>query len=312
MYHIHYNIIKKDIALLFIFLNISWMPPKFKPKFQPAVPAATTPPAPPSPEKEKVNDVDMEPGAKETEEEFNKELYDPTKRTSPIKSIEEKWKLLPAFLKVKGLVKQHLDSFNYFTDVELKKILEANKRITIDEYDDFFLEYLDIRVQKPDIIDTGGLPEKITPHECRLRDLTYSAPIHVDVRYTCQNQIIVKRNIEIGRIPIMLGSNKCLLYNMSHAQLMKHGECPHDPGGYFIVRGTEKVILIHEQISKNRIILEVSFISYLTPCFTSFWLIMCFFHCRKIPKETCVHLSPVLHILVRVKLMCTSKTTISS
>ena len=196
-----------------------------------------------------------------TEEEkkrFHTDLYDPEKRTSPIKSVEEKWQLLPAFLKVKGLVKQHLDSFNYFVDVELKKILRANKRISIEEFDDFFLEYLDIRVGVPDIIDTDSVTEKITPHQCRLRDLTYSAPITVDVRYTCQNQIIEKKRVEIGRMPIMLGSNKCILYNMSEGQLEKLGECPHDPGGYFVVRGTEKVILIHEQISKNRIILEVS------------------------------------------------------
>lgn len=33
---------------------------------------------------------------------------------------KEKWKLVPAYLKVKGLIKQHLDSFNYFTNVEVK------------------------------------------------------------------------------------------------------------------------------------------------------------------------------------------------
>jgi DNA-directed RNA polymerase III subunit RPC2 len=33
-------------------------------------------------------------------------------------------------------------------------------------------------------------------------------------------------------------------------------ECPLDPGGYFIIGGTEKVILIQEQLSKNRIIVE--------------------------------------------------------
>ena len=198
-----------------------------------------------------------------TEEEkkqaFHDDLYDPMKRTKPIKSVDEKWRLLPAFLKVKGLVKQHLDSFNYFVDVELKKILRANKRISVEQFDDFFLEYTDIRVGVPDIIDSDSVQEKITPHECRLRDLTYSAPITVDVRYTYQGQIVQKRNIEIGRMPIMLGSNKCILYNMSEGQLAKAGECPHDPGGYFVVRGVEKVILIHEQISKNRIILEVCY-----------------------------------------------------
>jgi hypothetical protein len=38
-------------------------------------------------------------------------------------SLKEKWKLVPAYLKVKGLIKQHLDSFNYFTNIEVIKIL---------------------------------------------------------------------------------------------------------------------------------------------------------------------------------------------
>jgi DNA-directed RNA polymerase III subunit RPC2 len=36
--------------------------------------------------------------------------------------------------------------------------------------------------------------------------------------------------------------------------LAKMGECPLDPGGYFVVKGTEKVILVQEQLSKNRIL----------------------------------------------------------
>lgn len=36
---------------------------------------------------------------------------------------QDKWQLLPAFLAVKGLVKQHIDSFNYFVDVDLKNIV---------------------------------------------------------------------------------------------------------------------------------------------------------------------------------------------
>lgn len=59
------------------------------------------------------------------------------------------------------------------------------------------------------------------------------------------------------RMPIMLRSSKCVLYNKSPAQLASLNECPLDPGGYFIVRGTEKVILIQEQLSKNRIIVDV-------------------------------------------------------
>lgn len=49
----------------------------------------------------------------------------------PVKTIEDKWTLLPAFLQVKGLVKQHIDSFNYFVDVDLKNIVRANERVTV-------------------------------------------------------------------------------------------------------------------------------------------------------------------------------------
>lgn len=55
----------------------------------------------------------------------------------------------------------------------------------------------------------------------------------------------------------MLGSSKCVLNNKSKQELASMFECPYDPKGYFIVKGNEKVILIHEQISKNRVIVEM-------------------------------------------------------
>ena len=48
------------------------------------------------------------------------------KLAAPVKEIRDKWKLLPAFLKVKGLVKQHIDSFNYFVETEIKTLVKAN------------------------------------------------------------------------------------------------------------------------------------------------------------------------------------------
>uniref|UniRef100_A0A914LV23 DNA-directed RNA polymerase n=1 Tax=Meloidogyne incognita TaxID=6306 RepID=A0A914LV23_MELIC len=99
--------------------------------------------------------------------------------------------------------------------------------------------------------------EKITPHECRLRDMTYCAPIYVNVEYTRGNQRVVSKNIVIGRMPIMLRSSRCVLSKLSTEEEMAHAsECPYDPGGYFVVRGSEKVVLMHEQISRNRIMIN--------------------------------------------------------
>ncbi|CAF2974356.1 unnamed protein product [Rotaria sp. Silwood2] len=61
---------------------------------------------------------------------------------APVKSIEDKWKLVPAFLKIKGLVKQHLDSFDYFVNTEIKKIMLANQEILIESDPSFYMRLL--------------------------------------------------------------------------------------------------------------------------------------------------------------------------
>ncbi|KAK2509216.1 hypothetical protein MC885_000163, partial [Smutsia gigantea] len=169
---------------------------------------------------------------------------------APIPTVEEKWRLLPAFLKVKGLVKQHIDSFNYFINVEIKKIMKANEKVTSDADPMWYLKYLNIYVGLPDVEESFNVTRPVSPHEqrssdrlivfqCRLRDMTYSAPITVDIE-----------------MPIMLRSSNCVLTGKTPAEFAKLNECPLDPGGYFIVKGVEKVILIQEQLSKNRIIVE--------------------------------------------------------
>ena len=44
-------------------------------------------------------------------------------------------------------------------------------------------------------------------------------------------------------MPIMLRSSNCVLTGKNAAELAKMNECPHDPGGYFVSKGVEKVKL---------------------------------------------------------------------
>ncbi|ORX71655.1 beta and beta-prime subunits of DNA dependent RNA-polymerase [Linderina pennispora] len=126
------------------------------------------------------------------------------------------------FLRVKGLVKQHIDSFNYFIDVDLKKIVKANEVVTSDVDPSFYLKYTGIRVGMPERTDADAAKP------CRLRDMTYAAPIAVDIEYTRGRSRVIRKGVVIGRMPIMLRSARC-----------------------------EKVILVQEQMSKNRIIIQV-------------------------------------------------------
>ncbi|KAJ1778577.1 DNA-directed RNA polymerase III complex subunit Rpc2 [Coemansia sp. RSA 2523] len=179
------------------------------------------------------------------------------KLSDPIPTVEDKWQLLPAFLRVKGLVKQHIDSFNYFIEVDMKKIVQANELVTSDIDPRFYLKYTGIRVGRPERMDPDAANRLITPHECRLRDMTYSAPVVVDVEYIRGKSRVIRKGVQIGRMPIMLRSSHCVLTGGNDADMARMNECPLDPGGYFIVRGTEKIILVQEQMSKNRIIVGI-------------------------------------------------------
>jgi len=86
--------------------------------------------------------------------------------------------------------------------------------------------------------------------------MTYAAPIEVDVRYLRGKEIVTRKGTVIGRLPIMLRSSKCRLAGKNDREMAHMNECALDPGGYFIVNGTEKVILVQEQLSKNRVIVE--------------------------------------------------------
>jgi DNA-directed RNA polymerase III subunit RPC2 len=177
--------------------------------------------------------------------------------------FQDKWNLLPAFLKVKGLVKQHIDSFNFFMEVELKKIVEANRTVVSDVDPKFFLTFTDIYIGKPNRLDEeqsdysrSEWNSTVTPNECRLRDSTYAAPILVNISYWRGVREVRRKAVSIGRLPMMLRSSRCVLTDKAEKDMSLLHECPLDPGGYFIVNGTEKVILVQEQLSKNRVIVE--------------------------------------------------------
>ncbi|KAH9686459.1 DNA-directed RNA polymerase III subunit 2 [Citrus sinensis] len=145
---------------------------------------------------------------------------------------------------VRGLVKQHLDSFNYFVNTGIRKIVRANDRIVSGIDPSIFLRFKDVRIGQPSMT-VDGVSEKLNPHMCRLSDMTYAAPILVNIEYVqgshTEKTTMEKNDVVIGRIPIMLRSCRCVLYGKDEAELARLGECPLDPGGYFIIKGTEKI-----------------------------------------------------------------------
>ena len=113
-----------------------------------------------------------------------------------------------------------------------------------------------VRIGSPSVIEADSSRRNILPNEARLRNLTYAAPIFMEV-------VPVIRGIEktasygevyVGDLPIMVRSNFCATKTMTRTQLIENGEDPDDPGGYFIIKGVERVLIGLEDVASNRII----------------------------------------------------------
>lgn len=161
-----------------------------------------------------------------------------------------------SFFKVRGLVRQHLDSFNDFLRNKLQEVIDEQGEITT-EIPGLKIKLGKIRFDKPGIRETDRGPlREITPMEARLRNLTYSIPLYLTM-------IPIENNIEgepvevyIGDLPIMLKSIADPTATLPPEKLIEIGEDPKDPGGYFIVNGTEKVIVTQEDLATNRVLVD--------------------------------------------------------
>jgi DNA-directed RNA polymerase subunit B len=146
---------------------------------------------------------------------------------------------------------------------------EAEPTIIPHNIEKFKIRFGKISVGKREIIEADGSRRKITPMEARLRKISYSAPIQLEIS-TYINDVQRESFVsQIGKIPIMLKSKYCHLYGLSKEELVKAGEDPYDPGGYFIVNGTEKVIVTVEDLAPNNVLIEKSADGYVGRIFST-------------------------------------------
>ena len=166
--------------------------------------------------------------------------------------------LLNAFKKNVGFSDHQIKSFNEFIKSRVQNIVKDINVIDLEtpELAEFKIRLGDIRFTKPTIKEADGSVRMITPAECRIRDFTYASPIYVNMIPIINDVEQDSQEVKIGELPIMIKSEYCNLNGMSREELIKNKEDPDDPGGYFIVNGTERVIVMMEEIVSNRPVLE--------------------------------------------------------
>lgn len=188
---------------------------------------------------------------------------------------EDAWAVISAYFEEKGLVRQQLDSFDEFIQNTMQEIVDESSDIEIRPESQhnpgrqtdftetvFKISFGQIYLSKPMMTESDGETATLFPKAARLRNLTYSAPLYVDVTkrvfkkgLDCE-ELAEKQDLTkvfIGKVPIMLRSAYCTLSPTNEKDLQELGECPYDQGGYFIINGSEKVLIAQEKMSTNHV-----------------------------------------------------------
>ena len=167
--------------------------------------------------------------------------------------MKNKHILVEKYLNQHSLVESNILSYDNFINTRMQHIAdEVNSTISNEDVD---IKIGKVSVGKPDLVEADGSITAITPMEARLRQITYSAPVFIElsVKYGEQSD---SGEVEIGRIPVMVRSSVCNTHGMSKDELRETYMDPLDPGGYFIVNGNERIMVMAEDLASNQPFIE--------------------------------------------------------
>jgi len=157
---------------------------------------------------------------------------------------EHSWKVLEAYAKKNSLVINQIESYNHFVQFGLQEIIDQESTISLPNYK---INFTHVSLSPPQIIEEDRSLKLLYPMDARLRDINYDSAILCDIieSYEENGTVEVKkhRKIVIGRMPVMVKSSVCNLSSLNDEECVKKGECPNDTGGYFVIKGNERVLV---------------------------------------------------------------------
>ena len=192
--------------------------------------------------------------------------------------IETPWTIIESYFKnqhLTRLVRHQLESYNNFINFQIKRTIDMFNPIrVVSEHDldpvskkyalEIFITFENFCIYRPQIQENNGAVKLMFPQEARLRNFTYSSATLIDlnIKYIIRtgenlgnvqtiNKVMSK--VHLGKIPIMLKSDICVLNQYKHFDNTETGECKFDAGGYFIINGSEKIILGQERSAENKV-----------------------------------------------------------
>jgi DNA-directed RNA polymerase beta subunit len=167
---------------------------------------------------------------------------------------ENVWKVFKCYFDDNSIVNNQIDTFNNFINFGMQEIVDQEPIISVPNYS---IKFGNITLAEPQVIEENRNLCTIYPIDARRRDLNYDAAICCDIKETINDgdhqETKFHSRIVIGRMPIMLKSSACNLTKLSPQEQMINGECPSDPGGYFIIKGNERVLVGQMRANYNHV-----------------------------------------------------------
>ena len=171
---------------------------------------------------------------------------------------KHRWEILGDHFKKKGFVHHQTESYNHFLNIELPRIISEEPPIVVsqqreddkgnsNDYETYKIKFSNVYIPKPTVTEEDRSLRTFYPGEARRRNLTYDSPIYVDLTTTTESgetsEVEHYSRVVIGRLPIMLRSSHCHLTTLTPDDRIKVDECEYDSGGYFVVKGNERVLV---------------------------------------------------------------------
>jgi DNA-directed RNA polymerase subunit B len=166
---------------------------------------------------------------------------------------KDKHLIVKKYLESNSLVESNITSYNNFIKKRMQEIVSEISETM--ENDEFEINLGKVTIGKPIVIEADGSSSLLLPSEARLRSLTYAAPISLEITVKKDGQVD-SEVVEIGKIPVMVKSEVCNTHGMSREELIKNYHDPQDPGGYFIIKGNERVMTLAEDLAENQPFIE--------------------------------------------------------
>jgi DNA-directed RNA polymerase subunit RPC12/RpoP len=136
-----------------------------------------------------------------------------------------------------------LKPYNEFVEKDLQQIINSIGGVAVPASSgNLYINFGEVGMGYPRVVEPDGSFHEVTPFECRVRGLTYEAPLFLDITPVFNGKIMAAYTVYIGDVPVMLKSEICPLSKMTGEELLEIREDPSDLGGYFIINGLDRII----------------------------------------------------------------------